>query len=243
MKFRQLSLYTLVTIATIAGTHVTAIAQERFKTPTHPTLAEITNQTPTTQPQSRSADPFKTPTHPTLSEVGVSPSQSPNPVMPIMSPQAHGIPGQMFFSRVPRLVRVNASQKAAYAPSTYEFTVSVPSDAGAPLQAIKVVQAENLDTVHFDVSQSKAFMGERFAAGPELPLASIGGTQPAPGEATIVFNQPVQPGSTVTIALDVKGNPASGGVYEFGVTAFPVGEKGTGQFLGYGRINLYNGGN
>jgi Protein of unknown function (DUF2808) len=30
-----------------------------------------------------------------------------------------------------------------------------------------------------------------------------------------------------------------GGVYEFGVTAYPTNQDGLGQFLGYGRINFY----
>ncbi len=240
MKLQRLSLYALVTIAAITGTQVAAQAQPQFKTPTHPILSEITgtSQRLTNQPESMTFSQFKTPTHPTLAEIGSSSNRS----IPAMQPQAGVSTGQMFFSRVPRLVRVEASQKGAYEASTYEFTVSVPSDAGAPLQAVRIVQDQNFDTVKFNISQSKAFMGERYAAGPELPLASVGGAQPAPGEATIVFNQPVQPGSTVTIALDVKANPPSGGVYEFGVTAFPAGEKGMGQFLGYGRINLYSGG-
>jgi Protein of unknown function (DUF2808) len=244
MRLQRLSVYALVTIAAIAGTQSTALSQGTFKTPTHPTLAEITtlDQTLINRAESLSATQFKTSTHPTLSEVGL-PSRRAIPAMPAMLPQASVSRGQLFFSHAPRLVRVNASQKVAHTPSTYEFTVSVPSDAGASLQAVRIVQDPNLNTVKFNVSQSQAFLGKQYAAGPELSLASIGGAQPAPGAATIVFDQPVQPGNTVTIALDVKANPATEGVYEFGVTAFPTSEKGEGLFLGYGRINLYSGGN
>ena len=71
-----------------------------------------------------------------------------------------------------------------------------------------------------------------------MPLASIGGEQPnKPGEATIAFDPPVSPGTTVTVALRAKRNP-SGGVYLFGVTAFPAGERSWGQFLGYGRLHF-----
>jgi Protein of unknown function (DUF2808) len=55
-----------------------------------------------------------------------------------------------------------------------------------------------------------------------------------------VFDQPVQPGSVVTLALQVDANPQIAGIYQFGVTAFPVGENSTGQFLGVERINFYN---
>nr|WP_199755917.1 DUF2808 domain-containing protein [Chroococcidiopsis cubana] len=47
----------------------------------------------------------------------------------------------------------------------------------------------------------------------------------------------MSPGTTVTVALRAKRNP-SGGIYLFGVTAFPTGEKSSGQFLGYGRLHF-----
>jgi Protein of unknown function (DUF2808) len=141
-------------------------------------------------------------------------------------------------------MRVAATQIGADTPSTYEFTLTVPQDAGQPLKAVTIAQANNLETVKFDVSQSKAYVGERFASSSEIRLASVGGEQPTnPGEVTIVFDQPVQPGSTVTVALAAQRNPNWGGVYEFGVTAYPVGENGRGQFLGFGRINFYGNSN
>ena len=397
MTFQKFS-YALVTIAAIAGTQVVASAQERFKTPTHPTLSEITtdDQRPmtdyssmspyqvNTSPQSNQmgsesypssgqpvsprasdtsnpSDRLKTPTRPTLPEIdnssnnsnnsngkpmmspqtggnsdsvepakmprqrnssgmstspnsnlpmtspqntgtgasgnsdsvepakmpnqrnssgmstspnnnlpmtspqntgtsgnsdSVEPAKapkpqnrsdanlSPNSVMPMMAPQSSNPMTQsMTFSRAPRLGRVNASHKGTFVPSTYEFTITVPSDAGAPLQAVRIAQDENLETVEFDVSESKAFKGEGYKAGSELRLASVGGAQSTPGEAIIVFDQPVAPGDTVTIGLDVPGNPMSDGVYEFGVTAYSDRTQNIGQFLGYGRITLYGGGN
>jgi Protein of unknown function (DUF2808) len=147
--------------------------------------------------------------------------------------------GQSSFSNPPELTRAAATETGASMSSTYEFTLTVPQDAGQPLKAVKIVQAKNVETVKFDVSHSKAFMGERLTASSEIGLASIGGEQPSnPGEATIAFDQPVQPGSTVTVALAAQRNPRRGGVYLFGVTAYPVGENGLGQFLGFGRINF-----
>jgi Protein of unknown function (DUF2808) len=148
---------------------------------------------------------------------------------------------QSYFAHPPTLVRTNALHKTVYTPSTYEFTITVPADAGAPLKAVTIVQDPNIETVRFDVPKSQAFMGKQYAAGPVIPLANIGGAVDPPGTATIVFDQPVAPGSTVTVAVDVKANPRDGGVYEFGVTAYPTDEQGRGQFLGYGRINIYSG--
>jgi hypothetical protein len=117
--------------------------------------------------------------------------------------------------------------------------LTVPKDAGQPLKAVTIAQAENLEIVKFDVSNSKASLGERFASSSEIRLASTGGQAAHPDEVTLVFDQPVQPSSTVTVALAVQRNPSWGGVYEFGVTIYPVGEHGLGQFLGYRRINFY----
>lgn len=105
--------------------------------------------------------------------------------------------------------------------------MTVPEDAGQPLKAVKITQAENLEIVKFDVSNSKASLGQRFASSSEIRLASTGGQPAHPGEVTLVFDQLVQPGSTVTVALAVQQNPSWGGVYEFGVTVYPVGEGAT----------------
>jgi Protein of unknown function (DUF2808) len=148
-------------------------------------------------------------------------------------------PNQSYFTHPPELIRTNAIYKSSRTPSTYEFTIAVPADAGAPLSAVTIVQDRNLETVRFNLPKSQAFVGKHYAAGPMIPLASLGGEAEPPGMATIVFAQPVQPGSTITVAVDVAANPSMGGVYEFGVTAYPSNQDGLGQFLGYGRINFY----
>lgn len=147
---------------------------------------------------------------------------------------------QTFFSHPPQLIRAAATQTGVYAPSTYEFTLTVPQNAGQPLKAVTIAQVENTETVKFDISDSKAFFGEQLTASSEIRLASIGGNNPSKsGEVTIVFDKPVQPGSTVTVAISAQRNPSWANVYLFGVTAYPVGDDGLGQFLGYGRLNFY----
>jgi hypothetical protein len=151
--------------------------------------------------------------------------------------------GQTFFSHPPRLDRAAAFPNIGYVPSTYEFTLTVPEDAGQPLKAVTIMQLTNVETVEFDVAQSRAFISQR-GTGSEIQLASVGGNQPAnPGEATIVFDQPVQPGTTLTISLAVRRNPVWNGVYLFGVTAYPEGENGLEQFLGLGRLSFYGSSN
>jgi Protein of unknown function (DUF2808) len=48
----------------------------------------------------------------------------------------------------------------------------------------------------------------------------------------------VMPGTTFTVAVEAERNPIHGGIYQFGVTAYPVGEGTTGQYLGTGRVTF-----
>ena len=125
------------------------------------------------------------------------------------------------------------------AASNYQFTIEVPKNAGAPLKAVTIVQKNSPERIQFEVSESKAFIGDSFAGGPALALASIGGEQPAQeNSVTIAFDKPVEPGTTVTISLRTLHNPQFGGVYQFGVTAYPVSENSQGLYLGSARLHF-----
>jgi hypothetical protein len=154
---------------------------------------------------------------------------------------AQQVSNQAVFSYAPRLTRSNATFKTINTPSEYQFTIQVPANAGAPLQAVRIVQDTSPETIAFDFGRINAYYGSGLSGGPAVPLASVGGEAPNnPGEATIAFNPPVQPGSTVTVSLPVSRNPQTSGVYLFGVTAYPAGSNANGIFLGYGRIQIYS---
>jgi hypothetical protein len=128
--------------------------------------------------------------------------------------------------------------------STYEVRLNVPEDAGRGLKAIKFSQSSNLEAINFDLNQSKAMARSQGGMDAPIALASVGGPEMAqPGEVTVVFDQPVMPGNTVTVMIPTSANPSFGGVYEFGVTAYPEGDNPLGQFLGLRRINLYGNSN
>lgn len=139
--------------------------------------------------------------------------------------------------RSPRFIRAASSNHGTRIPeATYHFTVKVPENAAQSLKAIKIESLPNQETVSFKTNQIRAFRGDSFAGGPTLSLASIGGPSPE-GEELIVFDPPISPGNTVTVALR-GATPDLGGSYLFGVTAFPTGES-EGQFLGYRRIDFH----
>ncbi|MBD2013736.1 DUF2808 domain-containing protein [Microcoleus sp. FACHB-53] len=124
---------------------------------------------------------------------------------------------QVNFNSSPRLIGAAvATYPGVGALAQYQFTVRVPDKAGKPLQAVKITQRENLERIQFAHSHSAAFAGDRFAGGSEVSIASVAGSETSDSnEVTVVFEQPIQPGSTVTISL--RGTrPTWGGIYLFG---------------------------
>jgi hypothetical protein len=148
--------------------------------------------------------------------------------------------GTVSFVQPPRLDRASSTQKSAHFPgSTYFFTLTLPDNAGEPLQKVVITQEPSSDVVRFDRRYTEAFEGTADREGAKLPLKEVVFDRQA-RTVTVLFEPPVAPGKTVTIGLYAIRNPDVGGVYLYGVTAFPAGEKARGQFLGYGRIHIYD---
>ncbi|KAI9130060.1 DUF2808 domain-containing protein (plasmid) [Acaryochloris sp. CCMEE 5410] len=146
--------------------------------------------------------------------------------------------GRTAFNSPPRLIEAESSYTQQNVPSTYYFTLKIPANAGEPLKAIKIAQRENVETISYGGNSTRAFQGSRWARGTQFSLTPVGGST-EPGAMTVVFDSPVQPGETITVALKAKNNPTFGGIYHFGVTAYPAGDKSIGQFLGYARLSFY----
>jgi hypothetical protein len=147
--------------------------------------------------------------------------------------------GKTHFVHPPRLVGASTTQSAAYVwGARYYFTLTLPENAGEPLHQVVISQQEGVEFPYFDVRDTEAFEGTRDRSGAKLPLKQVA-IDPGARTVTITFDPPVTPGRTVTIELYPVRNPFSG-VYLYGVTAFPAGEQPSGQFLGYGRIHIYD---
>ncbi len=146
--------------------------------------------------------------------------------------------GKTAFDSPPRLVGMSSSFQGRGEQSTYHITLSVPENAGEPLKAIQIKQLPNVETAVLRDRTFEAYKGNRLAQSERLQLAAIGG-ETMPGETTVVFEQPVPSGSTVTVTVKAM-NPSNGSVYQYGITAFPEGPDGIGQFLGHGRIHVYS---
>lgn len=148
--------------------------------------------------------------------------------------------GTVYFAQPPRLVKATTTFNNVNAwGATYYFTLTVPQKAGEPLQKVTIIQREGGDNIRFDLKDSRAFVGTRNHKGARLTLGEVTRERKTQ-TVSLTFNPPVPPGKTVTIGLRPVRNPLFSGVYLFGVTAFPLGEKAHGQFLGFGRLHFYS---
>lgn len=148
--------------------------------------------------------------------------------------------GTVYFVQPPDLVEATTTFNSVNVwGAAYYFTINVPENAGEPLQKVTITQREGIDNIRFDLEDSRAFVGTRSNKGARLTL---GVTNRKKRTVSVIFEPPVTPGQTITIGLRPVQNPRSSGVYLFGVTAFPVGEKSHGQFLGFGRLHFYGDG-
>lgn len=148
--------------------------------------------------------------------------------------------GTVYFAQPPELVEATTTFKGVNEwGATYYFTLNLPENAGEPLQRLTIIQKEGSSNIRFDLEDSRAFVGTRHRKGTRLTLGEVTREQKTK-TVSVIFDPPVSPGQTVTVGLRPVQNPMFSGVYLFGVTAFPQGEKSHGQFLGFGRLHFYN---
>ncbi|MFN6518589.1 MAG: DUF2808 domain-containing protein [Nostoc sp. CreGUA01] len=146
--------------------------------------------------------------------------------------------GKVYFVQPPKLVEAVTIYKDVNFPGgTYYFTINLPENAGESLQKVAIAQREGVQNIQYYLDDTRAFVGTRDRKGTELPLGPVTRERKT-RTITVNFDPPVTPGQTVTIALRPVINPSFSGVYLLGVTAFPVGEKSHGQFLGFGRFQF-----
>jgi Protein of unknown function (DUF2808) len=155
--------------------------------------------------------------------------------------QAIQLRGQVYFDHPPTLVdAITTERRTASSGATYYFMLSIPDDAGEPLQRIVITQRNGSDSarmVRYKTENTRAFTGTPRNRNTALTVGNTAFDRDTQ-TVTVTFDQPVSPGQTVTIGLRPLRNPILDGIYLFGVTAYPAGENAYGQFLGYGRLNF-----
>ncbi|QFZ93012.2 DUF2808 domain-containing protein [Synechococcus elongatus] len=148
--------------------------------------------------------------------------------------------GRTYFDRPPRLIKMvtffqNVNQ---YSPEYYVVLNLLP-DSGEPLGSVTLQQTEGVDRFFlFRLDATRAYVGEPRRFGAEIPVAETTFDN-SRRLLTVRFAQPVAPGQQITIVVRPQVNPDTAGTYLWGITAYPAGEQPSGQFLGFGRINIY----
>jgi hypothetical protein len=147
--------------------------------------------------------------------------------------------GRSSFAKSPRLVDMVTTQNTARVWSAkYYVTIDLPADIGEPLQQVTIQQREGFDDIDYRIDRTFAFEGRPRQRGEALGIKSATFDE-GQNLVTVIFDPPVPPGRTVTIGLVPTHNPFNDGVYLFGITAFPTGEKPMGLYLGVGRLHFY----
>ena len=145
--------------------------------------------------------------------------------------------GTVYFAQPPSLVEAITIYRNPSVPSTYYFTLSLPENAGEPLQRVTFTQKEGIEEIKFNLKRTQAEAETLSDSEQRLTLGEVTRDRKTQ-TVSVSFNPPVPPGRTIKIGLRSVSNPVSGGIYLFGVKAFPAGEKSHGQFLGFGRLQF-----
>lgn len=120
--------------------------------------------------------------------------------------------------------------------ATYYFTFDLPEAAAQPLHRVTIRQQKG-SLVEFDSVRTKAFLNREPKQDCKLGEVKV---DKKTQEVDLVFDPPVQPGQTVTIGIGPFENPSVAGVYQFGVTAYPLGSNPQKQFVGYGPLRFFD---
>jgi len=146
--------------------------------------------------------------------------------------------GTVAFAKPPRLLDAITTFRAAGARGAkYYFTLSLPQTADEPLQKITVNLRRGADEIDYRLDETIAAVGTARNQTEKIAIAEA--IFDAETETvTVTFAEPISPGTTFTLGLKPKQNPDFDGIYLFGVTAFPAGEKSQGIYLGAARLEF-----
>ena len=119
----------------------------------------------------------------------------------------------------------------------YYFDLKLSEDVGESLGKVEIEQRAGGEEVKFKLDKTQVYLGTHDRKQQEIEAVAF--DDPTTGKITVELKRGVLPGSSLTVALKPKRNPDLAGVYLFGVTDFPPGEKSQGLYLGAGRLHFY----
>ncbi len=151
--------------------------------------------------------------------------------------------GTVAFEVPPRLSAFWATRnRASDRHSTYYFTLTLPTDAGEPMETIEITLTEGrANRLRYHLDDTTLFSGEPSDRGDLLPLTTATYDDDAQ-VMTIVLAEPALPGQQVTLAVHPVRNPRWEGVYLFDVVVAPAGELNRPHRAGTARLQIYDNG-
>ncbi|MDJ0660117.1 MAG: DUF2808 domain-containing protein [Crocosphaera sp.] len=145
---------------------------------------------------------------------------------------------QTLFNYSPQLLdTVTTLSRIRVQGATYYFTVHLPMNVGESLQQLTLQQTQGLDTIYFYLDDTVAFEGRPVNRDNTLTIARVKRNLDN-NKIAVIFDPPIPPGKTFTIAMKPKSNPEISGNYQFAITVYPAGENPQGLYLGLGRLNF-----
>lgn len=136
------------------------------------------------------------------------------------------------FDASPRFIQANNRFYVGLNSRTnYQFTVELPSNAGANLQSLTIIPKDHTEQINFNLEQTQAYLSP---SNETISVNSFEETNLDQSQSIkIVFGTPIQPGNTIIISLE--GNRPSNlnnGFYNFGIWATPSGNNPQNLYLG-----------
>ncbi|MEL4896082.1 DUF2808 domain-containing protein [Crocosphaera sp. Alani8] len=145
---------------------------------------------------------------------------------------------QTLFNHSPRLLdTVTTLSRIRVQGATYYFTVHLPNNVGESLQRLTLQQTQGLETIYFYLDDTVAFEGKPVNRDDSLNISRVKRNLDN-NKISVIFDPPIPPGKTFTIAMKPKSNPEFSGNYQFAITAYPAGENSQGLYIGLGRLSF-----
>jgi hypothetical protein len=149
---------------------------------------------------------------------------------------------QGYFVKAPRLVTATTTFNSVRARGAkYYFNIVIPEDAGNNLQQVVIALRQGQDDIKYRLEKTVAYLGTNRDKGEQLVVLAY--QSDTTGEIIVTFKNPLPPGTAFTVGLRPNQNPDYAGVYVYGVTAIPEGNKPTPLYLGSRGLRFYRGGN
>jgi hypothetical protein len=98
--------------------------------------------------------------------------------------------GTVYFTQPPSLEKATTTYRNIDIPSTYYFTLSLPENAGEPLQRVTLTQHKGTEDIEFDLKRTKAEAETLSHSRQPLTLGEVKGDRKTK-TVSITFNPPV----------------------------------------------------